>query len=78
MESSMWIYELWETESRNLMASFDSEAAALDAVASFVREHGPAAVATVALARLDDEDEDCEMTRIAAGDELLARIGQTA
>ena len=74
----MWIYELWETESGNLMASFDTEAAALAAVAALVREHGPSSVATVALARLDDQDEGCEMTRIAAGDELLTRIGQAA
>ena len=74
----MLIYELWETESGNLMASFGSEGAALAAVASLVREYGPSSVATVALARLDDEDEGCEMTRLAAGDELLARIGQAA
>ncbi len=74
----MLIYEVWETESGNLMASFASEADALAAVAARVREHGPASVATLALASVDDEDDDAEMTRVAAGDELLVRIGQPA
>ena len=74
----MLIYELWETEGGNLMSSFESERAALEAVAALVREHGPSSIATVTLARLDDQDEDCEMTQIAAGNELLARIGQPA
>lgn len=74
----MLIYELWETEGGNLMSSFESERAALEAVAALVRERGPASIATVTLARLDDQDEDCETTHIAAGNELLARIGQPA
>ena len=74
----MLIYELWETEGGNLMSSFESEEAALGAVAALVREYGPSGIATVVLARLDDEDENCEMIRLAAGDELLARIGQAA
>ena len=74
----MIVYELWETRSGNLISSFESESAALASVARSVHSLGPGSVATVALVRLDDEDDDAEIVQVAAGDDLLARIGQPA
>ncbi len=54
----MMAYELWETESGNLMASFSTEAAALAAVADRVSKHGPSSVETIALFAVDDSDAD--------------------
>ena len=67
-------YELWETQSGNLMEAFDSEAEALAAVARTAGKHGEAATETFALFRADDESDDVDC--IAAGAELLARARQ--
>ena len=69
-------YELWETQSGNLMGAFGSEAEALAAVARTAAKYGEAAVETVALFRADDESDEVDC--IAAGAELLARAMQTA
>ena len=74
----MWAYELWDTETGNLISSFDDEKAALRSAAMIVRDYGPSGVATVALVRFDSEEEDGQITRVAAGDELLALISQAA
>lgn len=70
---AMWAYELWETRTGNLMAAFDSETEALDAARERARRHGPESVATVALMRVDDEDEGGEMIVLASGVSLLER-----
>ena len=66
-------YELWETESGNLMASFNSEAEALCAVANRARRHGQDSVSSIALIQVDDEDLNNEMTTLATGADLLIR-----
>lgn len=71
VDLTMWAYELWETTTGNLMASFDSEAEALHAARERARRHGPQSVDTVALMRVDDEDEDGEMVLLASGASLL-------
>lgn len=74
----MQAYELLETETGNLMSSHDSEAQALHAVAERARRFGPGSVTSVALVRVDDEDEDGEMVLVAAGADLLARAVASA
>jgi hypothetical protein len=67
-------FELWEIESRNFVADFDTEAAALDAVARGIREHGPAYVETLVLIRVGPRGG---LTRLAAGRQLADRIQAT-
>ena len=74
----MLAYELWETESGNLMASFDTEVEALRAIGDRARQHGRMSISSIALVQVDDTDEDGEMVTIASGDELLTRAGQAA
>ena len=68
----MFAYELWETTSGNLMASFDTEVEALAAVSNRAKLHGPASIATVTLVRVDDEDEDADIVTLASGVKLLS------
>jgi hypothetical protein len=70
-------YELWETESGNLMASYASERQALSAVAARARDHGPESVNSIALVQVDDADEDGEMVTLATGSDLLVRADRT-
>jgi len=74
----MWAYELWDTETGNLISSFGDENGALGSAARIVRDYGPTGLATVALVRFDADEEDGEITRLAAGDELLELIRQPA
>ncbi len=66
-------YELWETLSGNLLEAFDAEGEALAAVVRTAARYGDAAVETFALMSMDTDDEDGDVTTIAAGAELLAR-----
>jgi hypothetical protein len=66
-------YELWETQSGNLMASYEREDEALRAVTDRARRHGSASVYSIALVRIDEGDEDDEMVTLASGTDLLAR-----
>lgn len=70
----MMAYELWETESGNLLASFSTEAAALAAVADRVGKHGPSSVATITLFAVDDSDTDGNFESLAEGPELVKLI----
>lgn len=70
-------YELWETQSGNLMASYESEAEALRAVADRARRHGSDSVESIALVQVDDADEDGEMVTLASGADLLARAAES-
>ena len=72
----MLAYELWETQSGNLMASFESEAEALRAIVARARRHGPASVDSIALVQVNDADEDGEMVTVASGEDLLVRAEQ--
>ena len=74
---AMLAYELLETQTGNLMSSHDSEAQALQAVVERVHRFGPGSMSTVALVQVDDEDDDGEMTLIAAGVDLLARAAHS-
>ena len=67
----MLAYELWETESGSLMASFDTEAEARAAVARRVARYGPESVATLSLVSVDEGDEDEDIVTVASGTELL-------
>ena len=66
-------YELWETTTANLIASYDDEAEALRAVAQCVHQYGAAVLDTVVLVRVDEDDEDGRVEEVAAGAGLLAR-----
>ena len=67
----MIVYELWETRSRNMIASFATEEDALASVAQSAGRHGAASIASVELVRLDDEDDDGPIERLASGADLL-------
>ena len=63
-------FELWDIETANLVGDYPTEEAALDVVRTSIREHGPEAVAALALAYEDDAGE----TRpIVAGAALMER-----
>lgn len=74
----MFGYELWETTTGNLIASYEDETAALRAVARSVQQYGPAVLDTVALVRVDEDDEDGGVEEVAAGAGLLARATSAA
>jgi hypothetical protein len=62
-------YELWDTETRNLVAEFPSETAALAAVRRTLAIDGRASAETLLLGFEDDAGEGA---RIAAGAALIA------
>jgi hypothetical protein len=76
---AMTTYELWETQSGNVMASFESEVQAFAAVVNRARLHGAKSVESVALVRIGDivvggdGEEDADMVMVAEGADLLAR-----
>ncbi len=69
----MTAYELWETRTGNLMASYDDEAQALRAAVERVRRFGSTSLESVVLVRVDEDDEDGAVEEVAAGADLLAR-----
>jgi hypothetical protein len=70
-------FELWDTQTANLVGTYDSEAAAMAVVREALRRHGPELVRTLALgAEHDDEGgEDAALPPVIGGEELLARLG---
>ena len=68
-------YELWSTESRNLLYDFDSEVEALEAVRQLMVLNGPECAAGLALTRVDTGGR---MTTLAMGDALAERVGLAA
>jgi hypothetical protein len=64
------VFEIWSTESRNLVASFDTEEEALRFVSVTLERSGANAVAGLALAR---EDESGQIETIAFGHHLARR-----
>jgi hypothetical protein len=75
----MTTYELWETQSNNVLASFESEGLALAAAVNRAREHGAKSVESLTLVRVgdivvdDDGEEDADMVMVAEGADLLVR-----
>jgi len=69
----MIAYELWETQTGNLMASYDDEHQALRAAAACAQRHGSESLESVALIRVDGDDEDGAVEEIAAGRDLFDR-----
>jgi hypothetical protein len=67
------VYEIWEMQTGNLVASFNHEHDALALVRDAVEAHGAAYVETLALVH---EDDDGGSTTVATSYELvkLARI----
>ena len=63
-------YELWSLSSRNIVADFETEAAALRAVAAIVRQQGHAAALDLLLG---SEDRAGRSRRIAQGQDLVDR-----
>lgn len=61
-------YELWDTESGNLLGAYTTEATALAVVRQAINEHGSAYVATLALAY---ESPSGATTTIAEGTALI-------
>lgn len=67
-------YELWDTESRNLLDDFDTEAEALEAVRELIALNGPGTTDALALTLVT---ADGRMTTLAMGDALAARARPT-
>lgn len=65
-------YELWETRTGNLLASYDDADGALATVREMIALNGPAAVATWAMLERDGTND----ALVAAGDELAARAAR--
>jgi hypothetical protein len=65
----MMVFELWNTESRNIVGAFATEAEALALVLDAIDEHGAEYVDTLALV-LDDGDQ---ATTLALGATLAVR-----
>lgn len=72
----MWVYELWEGTSGNMMASFDTEAEALAAIARRVTQYGPHSVDSLSLVAVDVEDEDADIVEVASGADLMHRASR--
>jgi hypothetical protein len=70
----MPIYELWDTESGNLVGDYTGELDALVEVQEGVRDDGPELWASVALARVEP---DGTRTPLAQGEALIARAAAT-
>jgi hypothetical protein len=69
-------FELWDVQSRNLLADFDTEAEALAAVADALDASGMRAVDSLVLLRVGPRG-GLTKTKVAAGDKLasLALVG---
>ena len=65
-------YELWDTESRNLLYDFGTEAEALDAVRELTKLNRPSYPGALALTLVE---ADGRMTTVALGEELAQRVG---
>ncbi len=63
-------YELWDTESRNLVGTYESESEALDFVCRVAREKGWEAAEMLALG---EEEKAGRPSLLASGGELAKR-----
>jgi hypothetical protein len=73
-------WELWDTESGNMVGDYDSEAEALAVVREAVRRHGPSVANTLALgAEFEDEGgDDADLPPVVQGAELVARVADSS
>jgi hypothetical protein len=69
------IFEIWDTESRNLLGDFDSEDAALALVRDILATNGAEIASTLALV---SEDTRGQFKTLAHGTELLERARSLA
>lgn len=72
----MVIYELWDSRSNNLVATFDTESEALHVIAQVFREQGEAVVEPLEL--LWDNEEQDEYGVVAFGHALVERAKSVA
>jgi hypothetical protein len=74
-------WELWDTETGNLVGDYDSEADALAVVRNALCRHGPSVAAALALGtEYDDEGgRDADLPPVIEGHDLIALAldGQT-
>jgi len=68
-------FELWETESRNMAAVYDTEAEALAGIREAVDLHGKQYVESFALVY---EDKRGSAKTVAMGSDLIARAHHTS
>lgn len=66
------MYELWDAQSRNLIATYRSEADALSAVRTFIEDDGEESIEGVALVRHDPDGSG----NVIAADAALARLAK--
>jgi hypothetical protein len=69
------IFEIWDTETRNLLGDFDSEDAALALVRDILAANGAEIASTLALV---SEDTGGRFKTLAHGAELLERASSLA
>jgi hypothetical protein len=67
-------YELWDTETRNLIETFESETDALEAARQLMAVNGSVYPAALAIAFEDDQGE----TRLLGSGPELQRLAQTS
>jgi hypothetical protein len=69
-------WELWDTETGNLVGDYDSEDEALAVIRDALRRFGPTAIAPLALgAEHDDEGGlDDDLPPVLQGEDLVARV----
>jgi hypothetical protein len=68
-------WELWDTESGNMVGDYASEADALTVVRDALRRHGSSVVASLALGAEHDDDlgDDDNLPPVISGQDLAAR-----
>jgi hypothetical protein len=73
-------WELWDTETGNLIGDYDSEAEALAVVRDALRRHGASVAETLALGVEHDEEcgDDAALPPVVGGAALAARALGTA
>jgi hypothetical protein len=69
-------WELWDTETGNLVGDYDSEDDALAVVRNALRRLGPAAIASLALGAQHDDERgiDDDLPPVVQGQDLVARV----
>ncbi len=68
-------WELWDTESGNMVGDYASEAEALNVVRDALRRHGSSVVVMLALGAEHDDDagNDDDLPPVISGQDLVAR-----
>jgi hypothetical protein len=68
-------YELWDSESANLIGAYRTEQEALQVLHKALVDYGPATFAGLVLTEEDDESDDPRI--IAAGPDLIRYVEET-